>query len=122
MDDVGTFSFVSTRSHSSSPAIVRAGPFSAGSFAPHPHSARILRPVDKTASSPMPLDLERRPRTLLHPGQTFGHVQPLAGITGFAEARSLSADGSTLHYHQLVGSVFLIESVSRPPTPWRQEP
>ena len=44
----------------------------------------------------------------------FGHVQRVAAISGFAEAPSLSADGSTLYYHLLVGSLFDIESVSRP--------
>jgi hypothetical protein len=49
-------------------------------------------------------------------GKPFGHVQRVAAVTGFAEAPSLSADGSTLYYHLLVGSQFQIESVSRPPT------
>lgn len=43
----------------------------------------------------------------------FGHVQPVAAITGFAEAPSLSADGSTLYYHLLVGDQFDIEDVTR---------
>jgi hypothetical protein len=49
-------------------------------------------------------------------GQPFGHVQRVAAITGFAEAPSISADGSTLYYHLLVGDQFDMESVSRPPT------
>ena len=49
-------------------------------------------------------------------GKPFGHVQRLAAVTGFAEAPSISADGSTLYYHQLVGDQFDIESVTRPPT------
>lgn len=49
-------------------------------------------------------------------GRPFGHVQPVTAITGFAEAPSLSADGSTLYYHLLVGNQFDIESVTRPPT------
>jgi WD40-like Beta Propeller Repeat len=49
-------------------------------------------------------------------GRPFGHVQRVAAITGFAEAPSLSADGSTLYYHQLVGDQFAIECVTRPPT------
>jgi len=44
----------------------------------------------------------------------FGAVQRVAAISGFAEAPSLSADGSTLYYHELVGSRFEIESVTRP--------
>jgi Tol biopolymer transport system component len=47
----------------------------------------------------------------------FGHVQRVTAITGFAEAPSISADGSTLYYHLLVGAQFDIESVTRPPTP-----
>ncbi len=49
-------------------------------------------------------------------GRPFGHVQMVAAITGFAEAPSLSADGSTLYYHLLVGDQFDIETVTRPPT------
>jgi Tol biopolymer transport system component len=45
----------------------------------------------------------------------FAHVQRVAAITGFAEAPSLSADGSTLYYHLLVGDQFDIEDVTRPP-------
>lgn len=30
----------------------------------------------------------------------FGSVQPVAAITGFAEAPSLSTDGRTLYFHQ----------------------
>ena len=48
--------------------------------------------------------------------QPFGHVRRVAAITGFAEAPSISADGSTLYYHLLVGDQFDIESVTRPPT------
>ena len=49
-------------------------------------------------------------------GRPFGYVQRVAAITGFAEAPSISADGSTLYYHQLVGGQFAIECVTRPPT------
>jgi hypothetical protein len=45
----------------------------------------------------------------------------VAAVTGFAEAPSLSADGSTLHYHLLVGSQFEIESVTRPPTTTKKD-
>jgi len=51
-----------------------------------------------------------------HLGQPFGHVRPVAAISGFAEAPSISADGSTLYYHLLVGGQFDIECVTRPPT------
>jgi hypothetical protein len=43
----------------------------------------------------------------------FGHVQRVGAISGFAEAPSLSDDGTVLYYHQLVGSSFRIMSVSR---------
>jgi Tol biopolymer transport system component len=56
--------------------------------------------------------------TRTHIGRPFGHVQRVTAITGFAEAPSLSADGSTLYYHLLVGTQFDIESVTRSPTPW----
>jgi hypothetical protein len=44
----------------------------------------------------------------------FGHVQRVAAIAGFAEAPSISADGTTLYYHELVGDTYEIESVTRP--------
>jgi hypothetical protein len=44
----------------------------------------------------------------------FGHVQRVAAISGFAEAPSLSGDGTTLYYHLRVGEVFVIEQVTRP--------
>jgi hypothetical protein len=47
------------------------------------------------------------------PDKPFRHVQPVAAITGFAEAPTLSADGTTLYYHRLVGSTFQIWSVTR---------
>ena len=48
-----------------------------------------------------------------HPGQPFGQVQRVAAITGFAEAPSISADGTTLFYHRLVGRHFEIAEVTR---------
>ncbi len=47
-------------------------------------------------------------------GQPFGQVEPVAAITGFAEAPSISADGTTLYYHHLVGSHFEVTEVTRP--------
>jgi len=44
----------------------------------------------------------------------FGHVQRVGAITGYAEAPSLSADGTTLFYHQLAGGSFRIMTVVRP--------
>ncbi len=46
-------------------------------------------------------------------GSPFGPARRIAAITGFAEAPSISADGSTLYYHRLVGSVFQIWEVTR---------
>jgi hypothetical protein len=44
----------------------------------------------------------------------FGHVQRVAAISGFAEAPSLSGEGTTLYYHRRVGKRFVIEQVTRP--------
>jgi hypothetical protein len=46
-------------------------------------------------------------------GQPFGPGTPIGAITGFAEAPSISADGTTLYYHRLVGTTFEIERVTR---------
>jgi IPT/TIG domain/WD40-like Beta Propeller Repeat len=45
--------------------------------------------------------------------QPFGAPERIAAITGFAEAPSVSADGSTLYYHEQVGSEFRIMMVTR---------
>jgi len=47
-------------------------------------------------------------------GQAFGDVQRVGVITGFDEARAISADGTTLYYHQLVGTTFRIRTVTGP--------
>jgi hypothetical protein len=48
-------------------------------------------------------------------GRPFGHVQRVAAITGFSEAPSLSADGSTLYFHHRSSDgTFQIETVTRP--------
>jgi len=46
-------------------------------------------------------------------GQPFGDVERIAAIGGFAEAPSINADGSTLYYHQQVGSKFEVMTVTR---------
>lgn len=51
------------------------------------------------------------------PSKPFGPAQRIAAITGFAEAPSISADGTTLYYHELVGSQYRIQSVTRPLPP-----
>jgi hypothetical protein len=43
----------------------------------------------------------------------FGHVERIAAITGFAEAPSISSDGTTLYYHQKVGEEVHIQTVTR---------
>jgi hypothetical protein len=48
-------------------------------------------------------------------GRPFGLVQRVAAITGYAEAPSISADGTTLYYHRLVGRRFEIAEVTRAP-------
>jgi Tol biopolymer transport system component len=45
--------------------------------------------------------------------RAFGRPRPISAITGYAEAPSISADGTTLYYHRLVGSVFEIWEVTR---------
>ncbi|HEY5096729.1 MAG TPA: hypothetical protein VII46_01730 [Acidimicrobiales bacterium] len=47
--------------------------------------------------------------------RSFGHVQRVTAISGFAEAPSLSGDGATLYYHRRVGKLFVVEQVTRPP-------
>ncbi len=44
----------------------------------------------------------------------FKHVQRVQAITGFAEAPSLSSDGTTLYFHHLNADGFAIETVTRP--------
>jgi len=47
-------------------------------------------------------------------GQAFGDVRRVGAVIGYAEAPALSADGTTLYYHRLVGSTFQIWTVTRP--------
>jgi hypothetical protein len=102
-------------------------------FVPDPHSVQILHAINKPglltyAASISANGLELfftqenppsgepaiyravRPR----PDRAFGHVQRVAAITGFAEAPSISADGTALYYHHLVGSTFRLGMVTRP--------
>jgi IPT/TIG domain/WD40-like Beta Propeller Repeat len=43
----------------------------------------------------------------------FAQPERISAITGFTEAPSLSANGDTLYYHELVGDEFKIERVTR---------
>jgi hypothetical protein len=119
------------------------GPTSAGlelfekvgdSFVVAPPSAKLLRKVNRAgqldyAASISANELElffTRASPALGQGpeiyratrssaaRPFGHVQRVAAIAGFAEAPSISADGTTLYYHELLGDTYEIESVSRP--------
>jgi WD40-like Beta Propeller Repeat len=102
-------------------------------FVPDPHSAQILDPVDKpgllTYAASISADGLELFFTQEHPpsgepavyravrterDRAFDHVQRVAAITGFAEAPSISADGTTLYYHQRVGTTFQIGVVTRP--------
>jgi hypothetical protein len=106
----------------------------AGGFVPDPHSANILKKVNgagaldyaaSIAGNGLELFFTRAsPAAGVAPaiyravrsgtGRDFGHVQRVAAITGFAEAPSLSAEGTTLYYHCLIGEHYEIESVTRP--------
>ena len=104
-------------------------------FTPDPNSAEILKAVNAvgeldyaadvssdglelffTAASPglgeAPA-IYRATRSAI--GDPFAGVEPIPVITGFAEAPSLSGDGSTLYYHEQVGEEFEIASVTRSP-------
>jgi Tol biopolymer transport system component len=102
-------------------------------FVADPHSAKVLRAVNKTgmltyAASISTDGLElfftranpsggdpaiyRAVRSKV--GRAFGHVQRIRAVTGFAEAPAISSDGTTLYYHLLVGSTFQIWTVTRP--------
>jgi hypothetical protein len=105
----------------------------AGSFAPDPRSAGLLKAVNRPgmldyaasiSTDGLELFFTRASPTLGKPAiyraarkkisGPFGNVQRIGAISGFAEAPSISADGTTLYYHELVGSQFEIQSVSRP--------
>jgi hypothetical protein len=104
-------------------------------FVADPHGPRLLHAVNKKgiltyaasiSTDGLELFFTRAQPTTGRPAiyravrtstvKPFGHVQRIAAITGFAEAPSISADGTTLYYHLLVGSQFDIETVARPPT------
>ena len=104
------------------------------SFVPDPHSAKLLHKIDNhgeldyaasISSNGLELFFTRASPALGQPpaiyrsarsstSRPFGHVQRVAAITGFDEAPSISADGTTLYYHARVGEQFKIYSVTRP--------
>ncbi len=103
------------------------------SFVRDPHSAKLLAAVNAvgaldyaadpspdglelffTAASPalgQPPAIYRATRSRL--GKPFGDIERISAITGFAEAPSISSDGTTLYYHEQVGEQFEIETVTR---------
>ena len=101
-------------------------------FVPDPGSARLLRAVDPPGELDYAASVSADGRELFFtradPGggvprieravrpsvdRPFDRVQPVPAITGFAEAPSLSRDGTTLFFHQRVGDRFVIEQVTR---------
>jgi hypothetical protein len=62
--------------------------------------------------------LEGSAPVILHSTRTnasapFSAPRPVAGITGFVEAPSLSCDGGVLYYHRLEGTQFHIARAER---------
>lgn len=101
-------------------------------FVPDPQSTRILRAVNMagtltyaasvstnglnlffTRANPAGGDPAIYRAVRRRVGQPFGDVQPVEAITGFAEAPAISSDGTTLYYHELVGSTYQIWTVQR---------
>ncbi len=101
-------------------------------FVPDPGSTRLLRAVDAPGELDYAASVSADGRELFFTradpgggvprieravrpsvGRPFGRVQPVPAITGFAEAPSLSRDGTTLFFHQRVGDRFVIEQVTR---------
>ncbi len=105
-----------------------------GSFSIAPDSAELLKAVNETAKlnygaaiSPDGLELfytAATPALGIAPsvyratrastGEPFGGVEKISAITGFAEAPSLSTDGTTLYYHEKTGSEVHVMEVTRP--------
>jgi IPT/TIG domain-containing protein/WD40 repeat protein len=105
----------------------------AGGFQPDRASAKILRAVNQVgalnyAADPSADGLElfftsaspalgrapsiyRAVRSSLR--KPFAGIEKIAAISGFAEAPSISSDGTTLYYHELLGDAVEVESVSR---------
>lgn len=103
------------------------------SFSVAPDSAKLLKAVNEAgklnygaAVSPNGLELfytAATPELGVAPsvyravrasaGEPFGGVEKITAITGFAEAPSLSADGTTLYYHEKTGSEVHVMDVTR---------
>jgi WD40 repeat protein len=102
-------------------------------FVPDPHSTTILRAINRagmltyaasistnglelffTQANPAGGDPAIYRAVRAGVGQAFGDVQRIGAITGYAEAPAISANGTTLYYHRMVGSMFQIWTVTRP--------
>jgi hypothetical protein len=106
---------------------------SGSAFVIDPSSAKLLKAVNKVGSLNYAADLSSdelelfftaaSPAIGIAPaiyratrarvGKPFAHVERIAAITGFAEAPSVSSDGTTLYYHEQVGAMFQIKTVTR---------
>jgi hypothetical protein len=103
------------------------------SFVPDPLSESLLRSVNEVATLDYAADLSYDELELFFTaaspaiGQApaiyratratqsapFGNVQRIGAISGFAEAPSVSADGTTLYYHEQAGAEFHTMAVRR---------
>jgi hypothetical protein len=102
-------------------------------FVPDPDSATILRAVNKAGMLTYAPSISTNGLELFFTqanpaggepaiyravragvGQAFGDVHRVGAINGYAEAPAISANGTTLYYHRLVGSTFQIWTVTRP--------
>jgi hypothetical protein len=127
---VGDFAGGSAPSSSSLSIFDKSG----SGFVPDPRSARILHAVNKAGMLTYAASISSDGRELFftqanpgggvgpaiyravrtQPDRSFGRVQRVGAITGFAEAPSISADGTTLYYHRMIGNRFQVASVTRP--------
>ncbi len=104
-----------------------------GGFAPAPGSAHELKAVNETGAlvygAAVSADGLELFYTAASPAEgvapsvyratrastagAFGSVERISAITGFAEAPSLSSDGTTLYYHEKAGSEVHVMDVTR---------
>jgi IPT/TIG domain/WD40-like Beta Propeller Repeat len=104
-----------------------------GSFSIAPDSARLLKAVNEsgtlnygaaisgdglelfyTAATPaLGIAPSVYRATRASSSEPFGNVEKISAITGFAEAPSLSTDGTTLYYHEKTGSEVHVMDVTR---------
>ncbi len=102
-------------------------------FIPYPAGEKIMRAVNKTGALNYAADLSENelelfftaasPASGIEPSvyvakrksieRPFGRAKAVSAITGFAEAPSLSADGTTLYYHEATAGKVAIYAVKR---------